>query len=89
VDSLPDEYARDDSLVDGSAVITLFGTFVLAVLVGWRPSNRIVDYLFTAPLLSVSALAWASGNPFNGATFAALALFLIGNSDAPLEGASQ
>lgn len=59
------------------------------MLVGWRPSNRIVDYLFTAPLLSVSALAWASGNPFNGATFAALALFLIGNSDAPLEGASQ
>jgi hypothetical protein len=56
----------------------LFGTFVLAVLVGWRPSNRIAGYLFTAPLLSVSVLAWASGNPFNGATFAALALFLIG-----------
>ena len=56
----------------------LLGTFVLAVLVGWRPSNRIAGYLFTAPLLSVSALAWASGNPFNGAMFAALALFLIG-----------
>ena len=26
----------------------------------------------------MSALAWASGNPFNGATFAALALLLIG-----------
>jgi hypothetical protein len=26
----------------------------------------------------VSALAWASGNPFNGATFAALAVFMIG-----------
>ena len=34
--------------------------------------------LLWAPVLSVSAVAWASGNPFNGATFAALALLQIG-----------
>lgn len=53
------------------------GTLVLALLGGWRPSNRVVGYLLAAPLLSVSAVAWASGNPFNGVTFAALALLLI------------
>ena len=56
----------------------LLGTLVLALAIGWRPSNRSAGYLFTAPLLSVSALAWAAGNPFNGAMFAALGLFLIG-----------
>jgi hypothetical protein len=56
----------------------LLGTLVLALVIGWRPSNRVAGCLFTAPLLSVSVLAWTSGNPFNGATFAALALFLIG-----------
>lgn len=54
------------------------GTLLLALLAGWRPSNRIAGYLLAAPLLSVSALAWGSGNPFNGTTFAALALLLIG-----------
>lgn len=54
------------------------GTLLLALLVGWRPSNRLAGYLLAAPLLSVSVLAWASGNPFNGATFAVLALWLIG-----------
>jgi len=56
----------------------LLETLVLALVIGWRPSNRVAGYLLTAPLISVSALAWTSGNPFNGATFAALALFLIG-----------
>ena len=56
----------------------VLGAAVLALLIGWRPSNRFAGYLFTAPLFSVSALAWASGNPFNGATFAALALFMMG-----------
>jgi hypothetical protein len=54
------------------------GTILVALLAGWRPSNRFAGYVLVAPLLSVSALAWASGNPFNGATFAALALLLIG-----------
>jgi len=54
------------------------GTILVALLAGWRPSNRFAGYLLVAPLLSVSVLAWASGNPFNGAMFAALALLLIG-----------
>jgi hypothetical protein len=54
-----------------------FGALVLALLIGWRPSNRFAGYLLAVPFLSVSALAWTSGNPFNGATFAALALLLI------------
>jgi hypothetical protein len=54
------------------------GTILVALLAGWRPSNRFAGYVLAAPLLSVSALAWASGNPFNGATFAVLALLLIG-----------
>ena len=52
-------------------------TLLFALLAGWRPSNRTAGYLLAAPLLSVSALAWASGNPFNGTTFAALALWGI------------
>jgi len=54
------------------------GTFLAALLAGWRPSNRVAGYLIVAPVLSVGAVAWASGNPFNGATFAALALLQIG-----------
>jgi len=54
------------------------GTILVALLAGWRPSNRFAGNLLVAPLLSVSVLAWASGNPFNGAMFAALALLLIG-----------
>jgi hypothetical protein len=58
----------------------LLGTLLVALFAGWRPSNRSAGYLLVAPLLSVSALAWVSGNPFNGATFAALALLLIGSA---------
>jgi hypothetical protein len=54
------------------------GAILVALLAGWRPSNRFAGCLLAAPLLSVSVLAWASGNPFNGATFAALALLLFG-----------
>jgi len=56
----------------------LFGMLLLALLGGWRPSNRSAGYLLAAPFLSVSTLAWMSGNPFNGATFAVLALTLMG-----------
>jgi hypothetical protein len=49
---------------------------MLAMLGGWRPSNRAAVGLLTLPLLSVSGMAWASGNPFNGTTFASLALLV-------------
>jgi hypothetical protein len=56
----------------------VFGMLLLALLAGWRPADRSTGYLLAAPFLSVSALAWRSGNPFNGATFAVLALALMG-----------
>src|SRR5688572_9301123 len=49
---------------------------IVALLAGWRPSNRISGALLIAPVLSVGALAWVSGNPFNGAAFAILAVAL-------------
>jgi hypothetical protein len=54
------------------------GTLLLVLLIGRRPSNRLAGYLLVSPFLSVSYLAWTSGNPFNGVMFAALALMLIG-----------
>ncbi len=54
----------------------LLGAMLLGLLAGWRPSNRVAGLLLAAPLASVSALAWISGNPFNGAVFGGLALAL-------------
>jgi hypothetical protein len=54
----------------------LLGAFVVGLLIGWRPSNRLAGSLLAMPFVSVSVLAWTSGNPFNGAVFAALALAL-------------
>ena len=39
-------------------------------------SNRLIGALLLLPLLSVSGLAWHSGNPFNGTVFAAMSLAL-------------
>jgi hypothetical protein len=54
------------------------GASVVALIAGWRPSNRVFAYLLVTPLASVSAVAWAGGNPFNGAMFALLAALLVG-----------
>jgi hypothetical protein len=54
-----------------------FAAMLVALIAGWRPSIHLAGFLLTTPLLSVSALAWASGNPFNAAAFALLALVLI------------
>jgi hypothetical protein len=54
----------------------LLATAIAAMVAGWRPTNRGAARLLILPLISVSALAWRSGNLFNGATFAALALTL-------------
>jgi hypothetical protein len=54
------------------------GASVVALIAGWRPSNRVAAYLLLTPLASVSAVAWAWGNPFNGAVFAVLAALLVG-----------
>jgi len=54
-----------------------FAGLFLALLVGWRPGARLLGVVLGAPLLSVSVVAWLSGNPFNGMMFAALAAALV------------
>ena len=48
-----------------------FALFLLALGWGVRVTRRTLGVVLAAPLLSVSALAWISSNPFNGAVFAA------------------
>jgi hypothetical protein len=49
---------------------------LLAMVVRRDLSNRLLSALLVLPLVSVSALSWAAGNPFNGAVIAMLALAL-------------
>ncbi len=44
---------------------------------GWRPLPRAAGLWSILPLVSVSAFAWASGNPFNG-TFLVLLVGAVG-----------
>lgn len=55
-----------------------FGLAIAAVSAGWRPSQRLVGLVLPTPFVSVSLLAWQSGNPFNAIVFASLALMLLG-----------
>jgi hypothetical protein len=49
---------------------------VTSLYLGWRPSVRLFLPLLVLPLLGVSAVAGLTGNPFNSAIFAMLALTL-------------
>jgi hypothetical protein len=49
----------------------------VALLHRWRPTARVAGVVLTAPLVSVSALAFIFGNRFNGLVFAALAVALF------------
>jgi hypothetical protein len=51
----------------------LLAALFLALCAGWRPQVRLLGRALVAPLLSVSVVAWVSGNPFNGTVFAVLA----------------
>jgi hypothetical protein len=51
-----------------------------ALFTGSWPSTRLVGHLLIAPLLSVSVVAWLSGNAFNGTVFAMLAATLVGTA---------
>jgi hypothetical protein len=42
-----------------------------------RPTRRLIGAFLVLPVLSVAAVAWASGNPFNGLTFTLLAALLL------------
>jgi hypothetical protein len=54
-----------------------FGALLAAIAFGWRPSTRVLSRLLILPFVSVSVLAWLSGNPFNAMTFFILALVLL------------
>ena len=47
----------------------LIGTALLALLGGWRPSQRTARLLIGLPLASVAAVAIAFANPLNGLLF--------------------
>ena len=67
---------------DGAAFATawhaVLTAVVVALLAGWRPSNRRAGRWLAVPLASVSVFAWGAHNPFNGTIFAVLALVLVG-----------
>lgn len=54
-----------------------FAILGVGLVVGVRPSKRLVGVLLGLPLLSVSGLAWMSANPFNGSLFALAAVVLL------------
>jgi len=54
-----------------------FAAVLVALLSGVRPSRRGLGIVLVPPLVSVSALAWADGNPFNGTVFALAATGLL------------
>lgn len=56
--------------------IALVAGFLIALVSRSRPSQRLVGALLVLPVISVSVVAWLSGNPFNGLTFAGLAAVL-------------
>lgn len=52
------------------------GALLVALVAGWRPPVRAIAAFAIAMLASVCAAAWAFGNPFNAAAFAALVVAL-------------
>jgi hypothetical protein len=58
----------------------VFYAFIAALLMGWRPPSRLFNTSLSLPLVSVAAIAWASGNPFNGTviSIAAILVFVSG-----------
>jgi hypothetical protein len=55
----------------------VFATAFFALMAGWRPHACLIGRVLVAPLLSVSLVAWMSGNLFNGTMFAVLAAALV------------
>ncbi len=48
-----------------------------ALLLGWRPSRRVIAVLFAAPIASVSVVSLALGSTFSGVVFGLLTLVLV------------
>ena len=51
-----------------------FAVIATLLIIGIRPSKRLAGILLALPLFSVSAVAWASSNPFNGIVFALIGI---------------
>ncbi len=51
-----------------------FAVFIVALILGLRPSRRPAGILLGLPLLSVSILAWISANRFNGIVFGLISI---------------
>jgi hypothetical protein len=70
--------AANDSLLLGLLwhLTTLAAAVALAR--GWRPSRRSAGLCLVVPLLSVSAVSWVHGNPFNGTVLLVAAAVLGG-----------
>jgi hypothetical protein len=54
-----------------------FAALVIGLIAGLRFPNSIMGILLGLPLLSVSAMAWVTSNPFNGTIFALVGLATI------------
>ena len=54
-----------------------FAALLAGLFAGWRPSNRRMGYMLTAPLFSVGGVALISANPFNGIVFLVLGGVLL------------
>ena len=56
----------------------LFFYFLIAALfLNWKPGNQLLATFLGFPLISVSILAWFTGNPFNGLLFAIFGILLV------------
>lgn len=54
-----------------------FAALAVVLVFGIRPSKRVFGISLGLPLLSVSIIAWASLNPFNGILFALIGIIFI------------
>jgi len=54
-----------------------FGIIMVLLLSGIRPSKQLAGLLLGLPILSVSAMAWMSANPFNGLVFGIVGILLL------------
>ncbi|MCC7383111.1 MAG: hypothetical protein IT384_14835 [Deltaproteobacteria bacterium] len=69
--------------------LAILSVLAFSLFQPWRPSHRFAHVLLAMPLGSVSALAFAYGNPFNGAVFAlltaAMLVLAVRSPPAPVE----
>ena len=65
-------------MVAGCGVLaSLFWSTCSILLLGIRPSKRVIGIFLGVPFLSVSSIAWLASNPFNGIVFAFLGIIVI------------